>query len=107
MHTPDCLHASCLVKVDEVPTGRRREHHHETDNDGAARDAVAKSGGGGGGGDAGESTTSAEGKSSGEPGEAGVDATLGRVGERTVDVVAKLRNSDRFKNQMVSRIVGW
>ena len=34
-------------------------------------------------------------------GAGGVDSALGRIGDRTVDSVAKLRKSDRFKNQMV------
>lgn len=30
-----------------------------------------------------------------------MESALGRLGDRTVDSVAKLRQSDRFRNQMV------
>lgn len=50
--------------------------------------AAAEGSGGGGGGAVGD-------------GQGGVESTLGKIGERRVDVVAKLRKSERFKKQLV------
>lgn len=50
-------------------------------------------GGGAGGGE--------EGGEGGDGEEEVVESALGRLEKRTVEVVAKLRRSDRFKNQMV------
>lgn len=64
----------------------------------------------GGGAEAGGTEGSAGVKSSaagvgggggGSEGEGGVEMALGRLGERTAEVVAKLRRSDRFQKQMV------
>eukprot|EP00752_Nemacystus_decipiens_P014672 g13068.t1 len=78
------------MEVDEVPTGRRRD----TALDAAA--AAAGNGAAGGGGAAGVKIEGGDGGG----GAGGVDSALGRIGDRTVDSVAKLRKSDRFKNQM-------
>lgn len=64
-------------------------------------------GGGGAAGGAGPGVGSGSSSNSAVAGDGdgkrdGLESTLGRIGERTVDVVAKLRRSDRFKNQMVS-----
>lgn len=56
-----------------------------------------------GGGDGGEGELGAAGDGGSAEGE--VEDTLGRIGERAVDSVAKLRKSDRFKNQMVSETI--
>ncbi|CAM9410904.1 unnamed protein product [Ectocarpus sp. 4 AP-2014] len=75
------------METDEVPTGRRRDKGL----DGAAGNETV------GGGQGGGSGAAAEG--GGEGGE-GLESTLGRIGDRTVDSVAKLRKSERFKSQM-------
>lgn len=68
-----------------MPTGRKRD-----------RDAEGVPGGGGKagrGGGGGVDESGADGD--------GLESALGRIGERTVDVVAKLRKGDRFKSKMV------
>lgn len=89
-----CIHITNKPQMDEVPTGRRREKGLDIEGDG-----VAGAGGGNNDKEAGKEGGGEGGKAR-EGGE-GVDLTLGRIGERTVNVVARLRESDRFKNQMV------
>lgn len=76
-------------QTDEVPTGRRRDKGL----DGAAGNETAGGGQGGGKGAAADGGGDGEGE--------GLESTLGRIGDRTVNSVAKLRKSDRFKSQMV------
>ncbi|CAN0395264.1 unnamed protein product [Pylaiella littoralis] len=88
------------METDEVPTGRRRDK---------APDDKSAVGGGGGGAGAGAGAAAGGDSNKGEGGARGggvgggglgVESVLGRLGDRTVDSVAKLRKSDRFKNQM-------